>query len=187
MNETWVLSVRTSLPKACRNSYDLKLNLYVYETFAEARDAARKVIKELAFSKNKMFDGKGKLIQMTQCAKSMVSEKEEEFDDDYLSKEKVTHLQEVLCRLFQGEDFVPDLKKGTLSNYCDLACSYKKGVFKMYGEEGAFNGYDPVLETNMFSMQQEQDYYLHIVDAFGQDGDSSELYIDLQKANPSVF
>lgn len=77
------------------------------------------------------------------------------------------YIQELLCKIFQGEDVVPALRSGKFTNYCDIAYSYKKGVLKMYGEEDTCNGYDPVLETNMFSMKEEQNYYLHIVDAFG--------------------
>lgn len=185
MKDTWVLTVRTSLPKACENAYGLKLDVYAFESFQEGRDAARKVMNGFAFAKNKMFDGKGKLIRMTWCSKSMVSEKEEECSSDYFSRERMEYIQELLRKIFQGEDVVPGLKSGKFTNYCDIAYSYKKGVLKMYGdEEGVDNGYDPVLETNMFSMQKEQDYYLHIVDAFGQDDPSAELFIDLQKAKP---
>lgn len=78
MRDTWVLTVRTSLPKACENAYGLKLDVYAFESFQEGRDAVRKVMNKFAFAKNKMFDGKGKLTRMTWCSRYMVSEKEEE-------------------------------------------------------------------------------------------------------------
>lgn len=185
MKDTWVLTVRTSLPKACENAYGLKLDVYAFESFQEGRDAVRKVMNKFAFAKNKMFDGKGKLTRMTWCSRYMVSEKEKECAPDYFSRERMVYIQELLCKIFQGEDVVPALRSGKFTNYCDIAYSYKKGVLKMYGEEeGTCNGYDPVLETNMFSMKEEQNYYLHIVDAFGQDDLSAELFIDLQKAKP---
>lgn len=188
MKDTWVLTVRTSLPKTCENAYDLKLDVYAFESFQEGRDAARKVMNRFAFTKNKMFDGKGKLTHMTQCSKYMISEKEEECvagAADYFSRERMMYIQELLRKIFQGEDVVPVLKSGKVTNFCDIAYSYKKGVLKMYGEEeGVYNGFNPVLETNMFSMQNEQDYYLHIDDAFGQEDFSAELFIDLRKAKP---
>ena len=78
MKDTWVLTVRTSLPKACENAYGLKLDVYACESFQEGRDAVRKVMNKFAFAKNKMFDEKGKLTRMTWCSRYMVSEKEEE-------------------------------------------------------------------------------------------------------------
>ena len=35
----------------------------------------------------------------------------------------------------------------------------------------------------MFDMTEEKNYYLYINDRFGQDDNSSELYIDLIKTN----
>ena len=50
-----------------------------------------------------------------------------------------------------------------------------------YIDDGPCNGYDPDIRTNIFSMKQEQEYYLYINDLLGQDDFSSELYIDLKK------
>ena len=75
METPWILSVRTSHPKACNNGYDLKLKLYAFETFAEARDSMRKVVNSFAFTKNKMFDGKGKLVRMKEFAREVLPEK----------------------------------------------------------------------------------------------------------------
>ena len=67
-----MLTVRTSLPKACENAYGLKLDVYAFESFQEGRDAVRKVMNKFAFAKNKMFDGKGKLTRMTWCSRYMI-------------------------------------------------------------------------------------------------------------------
>lgn len=97
----------------------------------------------------------------------------------------MVYILELLCKIFQGEDVVPVLKSGKVTNFCDIAYPYEKGVLKMYGEEeGVYNGFEPVMKTNMFSVQNEQDYYLHIDDAFGQEDSSVELFIDLRKAKP---
>lgn len=50
MKDTWVLTVRTSLPKACENAYGLKLDGYAFESFQEGRDAVRKVMNKFAFA-----------------------------------------------------------------------------------------------------------------------------------------
>ena len=114
------------MPKAYENAYGLKLDVYAFESFQEGRDAVRKVMNKFAFAKNKMFDGKGKLTRMTWCSRYMVSEKEEECAPDYFSRERMVYIQELLCKIFQGEDVVPALRSGKFTNYCDIAYSYKK-------------------------------------------------------------
>ena len=85
-----------------------------------------------------------------------------------------------------ANDVLDELKKKYPAFLIESHFQYEfAGVLKMYGEEeGVYNGFDPVLETNIFSMQNEQDYYLHIDDAFGQEDSSAELFIDLRKAKP---
>lgn len=62
MKNTWVLSIRTSLPEVCESHGDLKTSIYTFDSFEEARTALRKVLKKYAFSENSMFDGKGNII-----------------------------------------------------------------------------------------------------------------------------
>lgn len=66
------------------------------------------------------------------------------------------------------------------TNACDLSLRIKSGSVRLYGEyEGPYNGIEPLIYTNIFSTTKE--YYLHIVDAFGQEDHSAELYVDLTK------
>ena len=62
MKNTWVLSIRTSLPEICESHGDLHTSIYTFDSFEEARTALRKVLKKYAFSENSMFDGKGNII-----------------------------------------------------------------------------------------------------------------------------
>ena len=62
MKNTWVLSIKTSLPEVCENRGDLQTSIYTFDSFDEARTALRKALKKYAFSKNSMFDGKGNII-----------------------------------------------------------------------------------------------------------------------------
>ena len=52
MKNTWVLSIRTSLPKVCENAGELKTHVFTFESFEDARTALRKALKKYAFSKN---------------------------------------------------------------------------------------------------------------------------------------
>lgn len=47
------------------------------------------------------------------------------------------------------------------------------------------NYIDADIAANIFSMQEEKDYFLYINDRFGQDDATSELYIDLKKVSIS--
>ena len=58
MKNTWVLSIRTSLPEVCESHGDLQTSIYTFDSFEAARTALRKVLKKYAFSENSMFDGR---------------------------------------------------------------------------------------------------------------------------------
>ena len=62
MKSLWVLSVKTSLPNVCELASDMKTEFYAFESFDDAKKSLEKKLKELAFSKNAMFDGEGNMI-----------------------------------------------------------------------------------------------------------------------------
>ena len=47
--------------------------------------------------------------------------------------------------------------------------------------DGPCNDINPVLDTNIFSLEEEKDYYFHVIDKFGQPEEASELHINLRK------
>jgi len=184
MKNTWVLSVKTSLPKVCARVGDLKMHTYAFDSFEEARDAARAVMKSLAFSPNTMFDGKGRIKRLSEYIEDMWGNDEDE-DDEYdicLTQKKLTEVQDALVRVFEGYDVVPHIPEGEFTDWM-IAYRYENGEIVFFGDDdGPCNGYDPTIKTNMFSMTEEKDYFMYIDDLFGQDDCSSELYIDLVKA-----
>ncbi len=180
MKDLWVLSVRTSLPETCERADELKVSFAVFESFGKAKEAMRAKIKEFAFAKNSMFDGRGRIKYLDKYIK------EDDFDDyeedDVLTVKRLRAIQEALTAAFSGEDAKIDVEDG---NYTDwtIAATVEDGEVRFYGDDdGPINGYDPVLRANIFSMEAERDYWLYIDDAFGQDCATSELYIDLKKA-----
>ena len=66
MKNTWVLSIRTSLPEVCE-SHGVQTSIYTFNSFEEARSALRKVLKKYAFSENSMFDGNKLNAYREQC------------------------------------------------------------------------------------------------------------------------
>ena len=182
MKNTWVLSIKTSLPEVCENHGDLQTSIYTFDSFDEARTALRKALKKYAFSKNSMFDGKGNIIYFHKYIADLAYDDDMDEYDDFLSPKKLRAVERALKNIFKGKDIVPKIKEGFYTDYM-IAYTYENGEVSFRGDDdGPCNGYTPVLQTNMFSMEAPQNYYMYIDDAFGQDSASSELYIDLIRA-----
>lgn len=180
MKEIWVLSIRTALPEVCESANDLKNTVTAYDNFEKGKAAMRDAIKSFAFSRNAMFDGEGGLIQMQKY-----SEDREGYDYDeeefVLTPDVLSSIQNTLKQIFAGSDTAFELECGEYTDWM-AAASIEKDSIRMYGDDdGPDNGINPVLATNILSMEKEQDYYLYINDRFGQYDASAELYIDLKK------
>lgn len=184
MKELWVLTIQTSLPETCYNHDSLKKYFYAFESFEKAREALRQEVKKFAFSENAMFDGEGRLKQLEHYIEnSYEGDNEDDEENGVLIKSVLQRMSNLLQMIFSDQDVKTDL---TLGEYTDwsVAVELTENSIRFYGDDdGPINGYDPVLHTNMFSMQEEKDYYLYIDDCFGQDGKSAELYIDMKKVS----
>lgn len=67
-----------------------------------------------------------------------------------------------------------------------VAVEVNDNTVRFYGDDdGPCNGYDPILNTNIFSVETEQDYYLYIDLCFGHDSYPPKLFIDLKKVTVS--
>ena len=176
--ETWVLTIRTSLPEVAYSEEDIKMTNFVFQSFEMAKKVLREKLKEYAFSKNEMFDGKGGLVYLEEYAENLT----DEFDDKQsLSLRKIKELEKALLLVFEGKDAKLTLEEVKCCTDWMIAVDVTQDSIKMYGyDDGPCNGYDPKIATNMFDMTEEKDYYFYIDDMFGQDA-SSELYIDLKK------
>ena len=111
-----------------------------------------------------------------------------EYGEDDLSYKVAQNFERILEEIFSGKN--TDLKEFKEKFYTDyfIAIIVNEDSFIFRGDDdGPCNGCDPVLTTNMISMEEEKDYYLYINDRFGQEDRgieeaTSELYIDLKKA-----
>lgn len=177
MKEVWVLSVRTSLPKVCYSFRDMNLDVRCFDSFPKARGAFRDVVKGFAFTKNAMFCGDGRI---TYLAKYPGFDDCED-DEGVLTTERINKIQNALMCAFSGQDIALDIEPGFYTDWMIAATVEENFVSFTGDDDGPCNGYDPVLQTNIFSMEKEQDYYLYINDRFGQEDATSELYIDLKK------
>ena len=189
MKEIWVLTIKTSLPKTCYSYDELKTTVMAFDTYEKARIAFREKLKTLAFSKNAMFNKKGQITLLNHyISKSALSAAEigeiDETEEKYLSKERLMLIQSALTEAFTGHDTKIGLPNGYYTDACDLSVKVKSGSVRLYGDfEGPYNGIQPVIYTNIFSMKKEKNYYLYINDTFAQEDDSSELYMDLTKVS----
>lgn len=184
MKEVWVLSVKTSLPDVCWNSMNLKTTFSAFDSFEKGREAMRKVLHDLAFSKNSMFDGKGNIIYLKKYLDdAWEPDEDDDVVEDFLTKSKLEEIYYSIKAIFEGKDC--DVS-GFGQKYFDgmIAIDFQNGIMSIYGEDdGPCNGYDPDIATNIFSMKEEKDYFLYINDRFGQDDATSELYIDFKKVS----
>ena len=181
MNEIWVLSVRTSLPKVSATFADMNLEMQCFESFEKARDAFREKVKSYAFTKNAMFDGNGRITYLAEYSED--EDCDDEDDDGVLTAERLNKIQAALACAFAGQDVALRMEPGFYTDWTIAATITEDSVSFCGDDDGPCNGYDPVLNTNIFSMEKEQDYYLYIEDCLGQDEATAELYIDLKKVS----
>jgi len=182
MKDIWVLSVKTSLPGTCYNEADLETTISAYESFEKAREALRIKVNDLAFTKNAMFDGNGKITAFDKYIKEFDGYDNDEDDEYETYKTVYTKIQNALYDIFSAEDTELKLQDSFYTDYM-IGIKFDGESISFSGfDDGPCNGYDPILNTNMFSMKEEKDYYLYIDDRFGQDDEcTAELYIDLKK------
>lgn len=186
MGAKWKLIIRTSLPNVCYGEEDLVTSTYTFDDFETARATLRAKLQEFAFSHNEMFDGYGSMIHMERYM-DMIKREDEDIDDPlpywFTGKIAAAFLNIFSC-IFEGKDVDFIVPCGRYSN-ADIEVDFARDSITTRGtEEGVFNGYNPKIDTNMLSMQEEKDYYLYIDDMFRQCDwmkASSELYIDLKK------
>ena len=178
MKEIWVLTVRTSLPETCERIIDMPCICTDFENFEKAKGSMRKMMNNFAFMKSAIFDGEGRITELN----NYINDMDDDYYDDDLSKQLLITIQNALIEAFAGRNTVLEIKDGSYADYM-IGVDVSNNSIRFYGEDdGPDNGYDPVLQTNIFSMEKEQDYYFYIDPRLGQSGDTAELYIDLKKA-----
>lgn len=182
MKKIWTLIIKTSLPNTAEDVTELVTTVDAFSDFETAKISLREKLKDFAFNKNSMFDGKGNLTYLNSYINGCMDEDDENEDEDVLTQSKLNSVQDALKGIFAGKD--EELKIEEIDYITDwmISLQIKRNSISLYGDaEGPCNGYNPHIKTNMFDMREENNYYLYIDDMFGQDDNSSELYIDLIK------
>ena len=106
-----------------------------------------------------------------------------EFDghDEDLSQNLLTQILKAFTASIEGRDVSLEIENGYYSDW-RIAVNVDNNSVDFYGDyDGPLNGYNPIFKTNIFSMEEEKDYYLYIDDRLGQGGATAELYMDLKK------
>ena len=162
MKEIWVLSIKTSLPDSCMVVSDIGTDFFAFESFASAKEALRKKLREFAFSKNEMFDGEGNMTQFRSYVDdSWAPDELDDVFEEALTRYELEEIYNGVKNIFEGKDY-------TLS---ELRERYDDGMIALYVQEdtvtifgdcdGPINGVDPQFYTNMFDMSEEKDYFLY--------------------------
>ena len=179
MKNIWTLIVKTTLPESGERQDELVTDVEAFENFDEAKAALRKKLRKIAFSENKMFDGKGHIIRLENYPTD--DDESEEWDDDVITKSLLKKVSRSFKNIFSGKDTTLKIAEGFYTDWM-IAFDYNNGVIRFHGDDdGPCNGYDPVIYTNMFDMSEEKDYFMYIEDLLGQDEYASQLCIDLKK------
>lgn len=181
--EQWKLTVKTSLPGACSGRRKLKTKVFTFAGFDSARTALRSQLKELAFSENAMFDGDGHIIGLTGCLNNTILYDDPDWCvEGWLGAKLATQILDIFACILEGRDVDVDFECGVYHDSL-IAVDLRANSIAIRGtSEGIDNDYDPKVNTNLLSMQEEKDYYIHIDDLFGQYPHvSAKLYMDLKK------
>lgn len=184
MGAKWKLTIKTSLPNVCYGEEDLVTSTCIFDDFETARAALRAKLRAFAFSHNEMFDGYGNMIHMENYM-DIIKREDEDLDDplpEWFTGKIAVALRNIFSCIFEGKDVDISIPWGRYFN-ADIEADFDRDCITIRGTgEGVVNGYNPKIDTNLLSMQDEKDYYLYIDDMFGQwSCVSSELYIDLKK------
>ena len=93
------------MPNTCSNHEDLKKTFLVFDGFEKARTAMQQELHKLAFSKNAMFDGAGRMKMLKKYYNILYHEEidETEYRDDALGPTGFNELQNILLAIFNGE------------------------------------------------------------------------------------
>lgn len=202
MKNIWVLSVRTTLPTTAEKYLSfcgIPTVYYTFENFAAARQKMREVLKQL-YVENTMFDSNGEIIrfknELDQYHDDSLCEDEEDdveknenddyslnnYNEHFLNAGRLSGFYKALKGVLSGKDVKLKIKSGKYWNFT-MALVVKNGDAKLFGcEEGPCNNINPFIETNAFTMDEENDYHLYIKDQFFiEPWESSILMIDLKK------
>lgn len=177
----WTLVIKTSLPGACERIEDVKTTVEAFDCFEKARSALRSKLKSYAFSKNAMFDGDGRITSFSEYYKNMnlyQSAGEKHKTNGHLYPYIVKTIQDAMVNVFAGNDIALQQANGM---YCDslIEVNIDDNTLRVSANlSGPMDDCAPTLNTNIFSMEKERNYYLYIDDMFGQNV-SSMLSIDL--------
>ena len=154
MKKIWTLIIKTSLPNTAEDVTELVTTVDAFSDFESAKVALRDKLKDFAFNKNSMFDGKGKLTYLNSYINACIDEEEDEdVVEDILTQSKLNCIQNALEGIFTGKDIPLPLEDVECCSDWMIAFDVKDGEVKFYGyDDGPLNGYDPRIKTNMFDM-----------------------------------
>ena len=177
----WAVLLRTTLPGTTAENRMGKITVRVFDSFAEAKDAFRETMGSYAFRENEMFDGEGHITRLEKFMMDSIDEDSyhnaEEYAEDYKG---VRGVLDALNNMLAGKDVCEEDVPPYYSNWM-VGARVEDGCLKFFGEDdGPCNGYSPYISTNVFTMNAEKEYHMHIVDLLGQDW-PSEFFLNLLK------
>lgn len=183
MHDKWKLIDNTSLSRACSGRRKLKTKVFTFDSFDSARTALRSQLREFTFSENAMFDGDGHIIGLTRCLNNIILYDDSDWClEGWLGAKLATQILDIFAYVLEGRDVDEDFECGVYHDGLIAVDLCADSIAIRGTSEGIDNDYDPKVNTNLLSMEEEKDYYLYIDDLFGQYPHvSAKLYMDLKK------
>ena len=186
----WIVYTSTNIGNKERNRYGDKAHAYAFDVFEDAKNKAREILSSFAYGKpNEIFDGCGNLVNYLKLVDECFDPDE---NDEYIkhSHECMIKVNALFAAMFRGEevnlsshlgDDLFDFETNFLVAY-DISAD-DNSIFIHGDDDGPFNGYDPHIYSNMFSMNEEKEYITVIDDYF--DPSDGFLTVKIMKSEES--
>lgn len=195
MKSCYVLTELTNLKNHNRNHYRLDKTIRVFEDFESAKVCMRSAIKELALSKNDLFDGEGNLIGFDEEFENIIEEEKylcEEVSESFFNF-YIKNIPAILTVYFLGEDIpfddkfykyfdTPNFRINELGSGWD----YYPSSTDLYFESIPFRLFNmpkyPFIQINAFEMNDPEKTYITRIHSGCEEWDQPAFFhIELRK------
>lgn len=193
----WIVYSSTNIGNKEKNRYADETHAFAFESFEEAKDKAREILRAYAFgAPNEIFDGNGTLVNYREQAEDYDDFEDEEFPDEDAESGKPAEKNNpmmAVCdcfrKMFSGENVsLPECFDEYSRFATNWMLAYKVvdgraiSIFGM--DDGPCNGIDPHIYSDMFDMTEAGSYTTYIDDwfeSYGSDGSPGFLVVRIMR------
>lgn len=195
----WIVYSSTNIGNKKRDRYGDETHAFAFESFEEARDKAREILKSYAYGEpNEIFDGSGTLVNYCREAEDYNDEDYSDYEDEEFSggeedgdsrknKNPMMTVCDCFRAVFAGEQVNLTEQFDEDSSYnTNWMLAYKVidgRAISIFGEDdGPCNGIDPHIYSDMFDMTEPRNYITYIDDWFESWDSDGFLVVRIMKS-----